>query len=112
MQTYINLTKSCRSRQELSNEYLLAKIDFATAENEPLKAWRCFNSSFQLAPSLQDPAAPARALRGGRAGGAGDAGGAVSAPGAALHEGHAPGEAAEAAACGCSNSKLERNVPT
>ena len=27
--------KSCRSRQELSNEYLLAKIGFDTAENEP-----------------------------------------------------------------------------
>ena len=29
--------KSCRPRQELSNEYLLAKIGFDTAENEPLK---------------------------------------------------------------------------
>jgi hypothetical protein len=27
--------KSCRSRQGLSNEYLLAKIGFGTAENEP-----------------------------------------------------------------------------
>ena len=27
--------KSCRSRQELSNEYFLAKIGFDTAENEP-----------------------------------------------------------------------------
>ena len=27
----------CRSRRELSNEYLLAKIGFDTAENEPLK---------------------------------------------------------------------------
>ena len=27
---------SCRSRQELSNEYLLAKIGVDTAENEPL----------------------------------------------------------------------------
>ena len=32
--------KSCRSRQELSNEYLLAKIGVDTAENEPLKIWR------------------------------------------------------------------------
>ena len=32
--------KSCRSRQELSNEYLLAKIGIDTAENEPLKVWR------------------------------------------------------------------------
>ena len=29
--------KSCRSRQELSNEYLLAKIGVDTAENEPLQ---------------------------------------------------------------------------
>ena len=27
----------CRSRRELSNEYLLAKFDFDTAENEPCK---------------------------------------------------------------------------
>ena len=29
----------CRSRRELSNEYLLAKIDVDTAKNEPSKAW-------------------------------------------------------------------------
>ena len=29
--------KYCRSRQELSNEYLLAKFGFDTAENEPLR---------------------------------------------------------------------------
>ena len=29
--------RSCRSRQKLSNEYLLAKIGVDTAENEPLK---------------------------------------------------------------------------
>ena len=29
--------KSCRSRQELSNEYLLAKVGVDTAENGPLK---------------------------------------------------------------------------
>ena len=29
--------KSCRSRQELSNEYLLAKFGFDAAENGPLK---------------------------------------------------------------------------
>ena len=28
---------SCRPRQELSNEYLLAKFGFDAAENEPLK---------------------------------------------------------------------------
>ena len=32
--------KCCRSRQELSNEYLLAKIGFDPAENEPLKVWQ------------------------------------------------------------------------
>ena len=31
--------KSCRSRQELSNEYLLAKFGVDTAENETLKVW-------------------------------------------------------------------------
>ena len=30
-------TKSDRSRQEISNEYLVAKIGFDSAENEPLK---------------------------------------------------------------------------
>ena len=29
----------CRSRRELSNEYLLAKFGFDTAENEPLEVW-------------------------------------------------------------------------
>ena len=29
--------KSCRSRQELSHEYLLAKLGVDTAENGPLK---------------------------------------------------------------------------
>ena len=32
--------KSCRSRQELSNEYLLAKFGFDTAENEPLNVFQ------------------------------------------------------------------------
>ena len=39
MQKYVNLIKSCRSRQELSNKYLLAKIGVDTAENEPLEVW-------------------------------------------------------------------------
>ena len=30
---------SCRSRQELSHEYFLAKIGVDTAENEPLEVW-------------------------------------------------------------------------
>ena len=29
----------CRSRRELSNAYLLAKIGVDTAENEPLEVW-------------------------------------------------------------------------
>ena len=29
----------CRSRRELSNEYLFAKIGVDTAENEPLNVW-------------------------------------------------------------------------
>ena len=29
----------CRSRRDLSNEYLLAKISVDTAENEPLEVW-------------------------------------------------------------------------
>ena len=29
----------CRSRRELSNEYLLAKIGVDAAENEPLEVW-------------------------------------------------------------------------
>ena len=32
----------CRSRRELSNEYLLAKISVNTAENEPLEVWGKF----------------------------------------------------------------------
>ena len=34
----------CRSRRELSNEYLLVKIGVDTAENEPLEVWwKIFN---------------------------------------------------------------------
>ena len=35
--------KSCRSRQEFSNEHLLAKFGFDAAENEPLKVWFNFH---------------------------------------------------------------------
>ena len=31
--------QSDRSRQELSNEYLVTKIGFDTAENEPFEVW-------------------------------------------------------------------------
>ena len=33
--------QSCRSRKMLKNDYLLAKIGFDTAENEPSKVWTC-----------------------------------------------------------------------
>ena len=36
---------SCRSRQEPSNEYLVAKFGFDTAENEPLKVCQKFAKS-------------------------------------------------------------------
>ena len=41
----------CRSRRELSNEYLVAKIGFDTAENEPLKV-RITDHTFDHIPSL------------------------------------------------------------
>ena len=37
MRSGAKVCKSCRSRQGLSNDYLLAKIRFDTAENEPPK---------------------------------------------------------------------------
>ena len=36
------ICESCRSRQEASNEYLLAKIGVDTAENETLRVWKWF----------------------------------------------------------------------
>ena len=45
--TGAEVCKCCRSRQELSNEHLLAKAGFDTAEKEPFKTLRCFNSFFQ-----------------------------------------------------------------
>ena len=36
MRSGAEVCKSCRSRQELSNEYLLEKVGFDTAENEPI----------------------------------------------------------------------------
>jgi len=44
--------KSYRSRQELSNNYLLAKVGVDKAENEPLKIWTWFN------PSIHSPTSP------------------------------------------------------
>ena len=43
MQKHVNLCKSCRSRQDVSNEYLLAKFGVDTAENEPLKVHLIFD---------------------------------------------------------------------
>ena len=43
--------QSDRSRQELSNEYLVAKIGFDTAENEPLKV-RITDHTFDHIPSF------------------------------------------------------------
>ena len=42
--------RSDRSRQELSNEYLIAKIGFDTAENEPLKVWGLIQFNIQSSP--------------------------------------------------------------
>ena len=44
----------CRSRRELSNEYLLAKIGVDTAENEHLEVWgKIFNIIHSCTYSLQ-----------------------------------------------------------
>ena len=40
----------CRSRRELSNEYLIAKIGVDTAENEPLEVWGKIFNIIQLCP--------------------------------------------------------------
>ena len=40
--------KSCRPRKMLKNEYLVAKIGFDTAENEPSKVWRNFAKILNL----------------------------------------------------------------
>ena len=44
----------CRSRRELSNEYLLAKIGVDTAENEPLEVWGKIFHIIQLCPQDLD----------------------------------------------------------
>ena len=40
----------CRSRRELSNEYLLAKIGVNTAENKPLEVWGKIQFSIHFTP--------------------------------------------------------------
>ena len=44
----------CRSRRELSNAYLLAKIGVDTAENEPLEVWGENSIQYSL-HSLEEP---------------------------------------------------------
>ena len=52
--------KSCRYRQELSNEYLLAKIGFDTAENGPLEVCQKLSNSAR-SQKLEQPQAEAKA---------------------------------------------------
>ena len=51
----------CRSRRELSNEYLLAKIGVDTAENEPLEVWGKIQFTIHFTPYVR--LARARDLR-------------------------------------------------
>ena len=48
----------CRSRRELSNAYLLAKIGVDTAENEPLEVWG--ENSIQYSLHSLGPTGPLR----------------------------------------------------
>ena len=50
----------CRSRRELSNEYLLAKIGVDTAANEPLEVWGKICSILFIRVLKHRPAIPAR----------------------------------------------------
>ena len=61
----------CRSRRELSNKYLLAKIGVDTAENEPLEVWGKIFNIIHWCPYLRDELRPVDrvARRGGRAAG-------------------------------------------
>ena len=47
----------CRSRRELSNAYLLAKIGVDTAENESLEVWGKIQFIIHLPPYVGDSAA-------------------------------------------------------
>ena len=54
----------CRSRRELSNEYLLAKIGVDTAENEPLEVWGKIQFNIRLlSPRTLSTAGPSRPRR-------------------------------------------------
>ena len=48
----------CRSRRELSNEYLLAKIGVDTAENEPIEVWGKYSILFTGVLSRHPTSAP------------------------------------------------------
>ena len=51
----------CRSRRELSDEYLLAKIGVDTAENEPLEVWGKIQIHYSLHSLVfRNAAAPRR----------------------------------------------------
>ena len=52
----------CRSRRELSNEYLLAKIGVDTAENEPLEVWGKIQFTIHFAPRSRCARPTRRAL--------------------------------------------------
>ena len=91
----------CRSRRELSNAYLLAKIGVDTAENEPLDVWRENSIQYSLhslgfgrrglgrerlwhtCARRGSGARHTYARRHGRVGGAGHAGGGAGQTGAA-----------------------------
>ena len=49
----IEISALCRSRRELSNEYLLAKIGVDTAVNEPLEVWGKIQFTIHFAPYSQ-----------------------------------------------------------
>ena len=48
----------CRSRRELSNEYLLAKIGVDTDENGPLEVWGKIQFNIHSPPYRQPPPPP------------------------------------------------------
>ena len=45
----------CRSRRQLSNVYLLAKIGVDTAENEPLEVWAKIQFTIHFTPYSSEP---------------------------------------------------------
>ena len=51
----------CRSRRELSNEYLLAKIGVDTDENEPLEVWGKIQFIIHLPPYRSHSSSTGRA---------------------------------------------------